>query len=508
MADEDARRRILIRADAGRDIGFGHLLRMRSLAEALARSGAPVGIVGHGVRSPADTDPPWSIAELDEPSADESDDLVRTSELLGSPGPDVLIVDHYGLGEDWERGIADRSPGTRIAAIDDLPARTHAVDVLVDPNLGPLGPRAAAGTAPRILAGTAYAPLGEEYRDPASERTDPLTSPNVLVTLGGGRSGIVVRIAEALIMEPRLRHIRFEFVVPDPGERTTVAGILDGHPNCTVHGRVPTMRPLLERADLVVGAGGTSAWQRLRLGLPSVTVTLADNQLRTGRALHDLGLARWVTPGIGAAAVIDAVVEALDDERLRRRAAVHGPLLVDGRGAERIALALLPPSQRPVMRPLADGDAAALLAMANDPVTRAGSREPNLIRPQEHLDWFRRMRASAGSTWWVAEVDDLVVGQIRFSALGEGWELNYGLDAAARGHGWSTPMVREGLRGLAAEGRDGPVFAVVHVDNEASRRSLATLGFAPDDAGRALAAGARVPDGFTAYLLAEGRGTG
>lgn len=507
MADDHTPRRILIRADASQDIGFGHLLRMRSVAEALARRGATVEIVGHGVRAAADAGPPWSIVKFDGPAADASADLVRTTGLLGSPGPDVLIVDHYGLGEDWERGIADRSPGTRIVAIDDLPARTHAVDVLVDPNLGSTGPRAAAGTAPLILAGTAYAPLGDEYRAPAPERPDPPTSPNVLVALGGGRSGIVGRIAEALTMEPRLRHVRFTFVVPDPGERTTVARILDGQPGCTVHGRVPTMRSLLERADLVVGAGGTSAWQRLRLGLPSVMVTLANNQLRTGRALHDLGLARWVAPESGAAAVIDAVGEALDDEGLRRRAAEHGPLLVDGRGAERIALALLPPSGPPAMRPIGEGDAAALLAMANDPVTREGSREQRLIRPEEHLDWLQNRRVSDGSTWWVAEVDGLVVGQVRFSALGVGWELNYGLDPAARGHGWSTSMVREGLRRLSAAGRVGPVFAVVHVDNQASRRSLATLGFLPDDAGRATAAGARVPDGFTAYLLADDRGT-
>jgi RimJ/RimL family protein N-acetyltransferase len=142
--------------------------------------------------------------------------------------------------------------------------------------------------------------------------------------------------------------------------------------------------------------------------------------------------------------------------------------------------------------------------MANDPVTRAASRETRSIRPEEHLTWFRRTREAMGRTSWVAEIDGLVIGQVRFAKLDEGWELHYGLDPVARGRGWSSGMVTEGLRRLAESGRTGDVFAVVHPANEVSRRSLAKLGFLPDDAGRAAAAGACLPDGFTAYVRAGG----
>lgn len=457
-------------------------------------------VVGRGIAREGGAGPSWTVRELDGKDAQESEDLARTLSLVGEGAPDLVVVDHYGLGEVWERGIAEGFPEAMIVAIDDLPDRSHAVELLVDPNLGVAGPRPTSRASSRTLIGPAYAPLAAEYRQPAEERPWDATHPNVLITLGGGRSGTVGPLAEALLEDRRLRHVGFEFVVPDATERAAVTQALEGRSDCIVHGRVPTLLPFLARADLVVGAGGTSAWQRLRLGRPSVMLTLAENQIRTAQALSDLDLARWVKQGADPRAVTEVVVGALDDDTLRLKAAAHGPLLVDGRGVDRIVLALLPSSTPPALRLLEDEDAAALLAMANDPVTRAASRDTRSIRPDEHLAWFGRMREVMGPTSWVAESEGLVIGQVRFAPLEEGWELHYGLDPAARGRGWSSPMVAEGLRRLAATGATGDVFAVVHPANVASRRSLASLGFVPLDAGAAVGAGVQLPDGFNAYV--------
>ena len=491
---------VVIRVDAGPEIGLGHLLRIRPIAEGLIRSGATVEIVGRGISTEASAGLEWTVRQLDGRVAGEAPDLAQTISLLGMTAPDLVVVDHYDLGEAWELGMSRRFPEAKIVALDDLFNRTHAVEVLVDPNLGVSGPRLVSQGPGRALVGPAYAPLPAEYGEPAEERPPDALPPRVLVSLGGGRSGLVAPLAQAIVAEQHLRDIDFEFVVPDETERAVVARILEGRLECTVHGRVPTLRPLLERADLVIGAGGTSAWQRLRLGRPSVMVALADNQLRTAEALRDLGLARWVEQGSNPCAVTSALVDALEDSALFHRARTHGPLLVDGRGVDRILLALLPPATAPKLRLLEDGDAAALLAIANDPATRAASRDSRNIRPDEHLAWFGRTRAAMGPTSWVAESSGLVIGQVRFAPLADGWELHYGLEPAARGRGWSAPMVAGALERLAATGADGDVFAVIHPTNEASRRSLAGLGFVPDDAGRAVEVGVRLPEGFSAYV--------
>ena len=500
--------RVAIRVDAGPDLGLGHALRMQSLAAALRQRGAAVDVLGRGLGTTAVAGAPWTVRPLDGadgPLGGEVADAAAVCDLLGASAPDVVIVDHYGLGEDWERSVAERFPQARVVAVDDLPGRRHAVDLLIDPNLGPLGPAAAVGSSVRMVAGTAYAPLGAEYRAPVASCASSGSPRRVLVSLGGGRSGCIVGLVAALAAEVGLRDIALDVVVPDDAERAEVARILADRTGAVVHGRVPSLRPLLERADLVVGAGGTSAWQRLRLGLPTVMVALADNQRRTGEALRGFGLARWHEDDADPAGIAATVAEALEDRALRERAEHHGPLLVDGRGAERIAFALLPPRVRPRLRRLEQRDAAALFAMASDPETRANSREARPIAPAEHLAWFGRLRADARTACWVAESDGLVVGQVRLSPLTAGWELNYGLDPIGRGRGWSGPMVSDALR-MVASSRTGPVIAVVQTRNVASARALTAVGFRPDEQGRgAEAAGARVPAGFTAYLLHAGQ---
>src|SRR5690606_4736833 len=48
--------------------------------------------------------------------------------------------------------------------------------------------------------------------------------------------------------------------------------------NYNFHCQVDNMAQLMAKADLAIGAGGTSTWERISLGLPSITYSIADNQ--------------------------------------------------------------------------------------------------------------------------------------------------------------------------------------------------------------------------------------
>jgi spore coat polysaccharide biosynthesis predicted glycosyltransferase SpsG len=103
------------------------------------------------------------------------------------------------------------------------------------------------------------------------------------------------------------------------------------------------MAELMSQADLAVGAGGSSVWERATLGLPTVTVILADNQRRMAEAMAQVGL----TLAVDATAsdfedrLVAAVRRLVDDAALRRwlfEAPCHA---CDGKGAERVAQAML-----------------------------------------------------------------------------------------------------------------------------------------------------------------------
>jgi len=273
-----------------------------------------------------------------------------------------------------------------------------------------------------------------------------------------------------------------------------------------VHGKVASLRRLLESATLAIGAGGTSAWERLRLGVPAVVMALAQNQERTCRELSNLGVARWVEASEDVPAIVEAAVLAIDDATLQARVRRIGPLLVDGRGADRISMAIAGPVGPITLREVRKDDAAAIFAMTNDPDTRAWSRDTRTVLPDEHLEWFEHRREIDRGTFWVAEDGDLIVGQVRCFKVSEAWEVSFALEAAARGFGLSVGLIREGIRRLRADGREtgGPaiVVGVVHESNVASRRNFEKLGFRQDPTGaEARSLGSKVDRGFTAYVL-------
>jgi len=59
--------------------------------------------------------------------------------------------------------------------------------------------------------------------------------------------------------------------------------------NVQYHYQVPNMAELIAAADIAIGAGGATTWERCSLGLPTLTVVFADNQLQTTLDLESLG---------------------------------------------------------------------------------------------------------------------------------------------------------------------------------------------------------------------------
>lgn len=141
--------KVLFRADAGPQIGTGHLIRCRSLARVLRSYGADIRFccylpTGQWQQAFTNEFYTYNLGILDPTRINplngvwlptsESQDAQSTIELINDWSPDWIIVDHYGLSCVWESSIRSAFPDTRLAAIDDLADRSHVVDLLIDHN--------------------------------------------------------------------------------------------------------------------------------------------------------------------------------------------------------------------------------------------------------------------------------------------------------------------------------------------------------------------------------------
>ena len=336
MTDAPTSPRILF-APAPVAAGGGHLMRCLSLAGALAARGAAVVFAV----TPADA----HLIERFAPGLTPR--LIRPVEIgqtVRQGACDAVVVDDYGLIDADERTL--RRYGCRVLmVIDDLADRPHLADLLLDPGHGRSAQDYAALLPPGAerLVGPAYALLRPEFprlRDEA--RPTRIQPERVFVSFGlSDVASVTIRAMD--IIRPLAPQARFDVAVgADAPSLEALQAMAAGDPGVIVHVETADAAALMAQADLAVGAGGGSAWERCCLGLPSLAVIVADNQRPSIEALSadgvliavDFADRRWEH------ALSEGFTALLAPER-RRALSAASRALCDGRGAERAADALL-----------------------------------------------------------------------------------------------------------------------------------------------------------------------
>ena len=108
-------------------------------------------------------------------------------------------------------------------------------------------------------------------------------------------------------------------------------------PGTRLHIQPEGFTELMLRADLCIGAGGTTTWERLCLNLPSIVITVADNQKAFTKELDKAGYVEWIgdAESINVEDIYNSLVANINC--LKPDNPLNSTNLVDGRGAEKVA---------------------------------------------------------------------------------------------------------------------------------------------------------------------------
>ena len=333
--------KIALRADGGATIGGGHIARCLTLASALNQMGAEAGLFVNETALPLATAlNRQSIAVHAIKEGPGSFALELSKQNLG-----LAVVDHYG----WDAAEHSllRPYIQKLAVIDDLVNRRLECDLVLDQNFG----RQESDYEDIIpdhasrLIGLEYALLRPEFanaRKQALSRRGQEQANRILVSLGfTDVGGITARTVEALLANGC--DLQMDVIVartaPSLQDLQTIA---QESPSVSIHIEPDNLADLMVQADIAVGAVGGSAWERCCLGLPTIAVVLADNQIAAARALSEHGVLKAHTPDSdGLINLVEDVNSLCLDHAARRKMAAAAARLVDGKGAERVAKKLL-----------------------------------------------------------------------------------------------------------------------------------------------------------------------
>ncbi len=331
---------LLLRVDGHAAIGGGHVMRCLALAQAWHDAGGRAAFASAGL-----------APSLRERIAQEgfacmaisaesggAEDAASTAAIAREISARTVVIDGYHFGPGFRAPL--HGDGFVTMAIDDNgeagPCADHLIlnqNIHAAPALYP-----DAGRRTKLLLGTRYALLRREFRRSIRRniRRDGAVR-TILVTLGAvDRDNVTASVIEAL-RSLDLAGAAVEIVAGAANpHRPAIDEACFAVPGARIVADPGAgMAELLAGADLAITAGGTTMWELSALGVPFITVVVAENQRLSTLAMTALGY-----PCVMAKDVIGKLPEKLrtliGDAAQRQSLAAAGQRLVDGEGAPRV----------------------------------------------------------------------------------------------------------------------------------------------------------------------------
>jgi len=472
---------LIIRADASSHMGTGHVMRCLALAEPWLATGSKVILAAQqmpealGKRALDAGVTPHSING----EAGGIEDAQETATLTERYPGAWLVVDGYQFGEAYQEVI--KQSGAKLLLVDDFGGTSnYPADFVLNQNLGATVawyPQRAATT--KLLLGTRYVQLRGEFlkqdKDIGSGQKPPLQT---LVTLGGSDPDNVTAKVIAALQS-----------IPDIVATVVIGGsnlhwddlqssIKESASNIRLIRNAGNMPELMARASLAIAAGGTTAWEMAYMGVPMMTIVLADNQKSNGEQLAAAGVSvnlGW-HEDLTTAALAEQVQALVKDCSKLDEMGAKAKALVDGLGSMRVWLRLNEDALR--LRPAMAEDARLIFDWANDPGVRAVSFSSEPIVWENHLNWFQAKLSDANYHIWVAEDSEgTPIGQVRFEVEGPVATISISLDTAQRGKNRGSLLIWTACKKLFTESSVAEIHAYIKPDNQASIRAFEKAEF-------------------------------
>lgn len=356
--------KVLFRTDASFKIGSGHVMRCLTLAKELVKQGSEVhfvcrnfpGNLAKTIENDNISVTLFNTAKKSQNShfenmsiwseTDQKIDIDEVGPILETFQPDWIVVDHYSLDHHWHKKA--RIYTNNIFVIDDLANRVHDCDILLDQTYG-IEPYRYDGLIPtqcHVFSGAKFALLREEFMQLRNksiiDRQNRNEVKNLLISFGGGdQQNISLMTLEAIEMLAPDFKFKVHLVIGslNPNKEELCEFIKTSQHECELYINTNAMSDLMAQADLSIGAGGTTTWERCCLGLPTIAIRIADNQQDTISNLHNAGALIDAGKSTHLSVItLSQTIRSLTEDKSRllkmQNAAID---ICDGRGVKEIA---------------------------------------------------------------------------------------------------------------------------------------------------------------------------
>lgn len=315
--------KFVFRADGSEEMGMGHLNRCQIVSEELSRQGHDVILITRKTEG--------ALRFLDSPAVLFFEEPETIDDF---PEADMCVVDLYCYEDGYYERLSAKYP--QIGMFDDF--RFHvprAVQCVINTNI--YANDCDYREEITKLVGIKYFPLRPDTRK--TERTD--CSGRILICMGGGDpEGQTQRMLELLLEVTKLPidviygPTAYPLFHKTEKQQNELVATLFSPPNFA--------QMLGSARYCVIGAGGL-LYEAVFSGVPSICLSLAENQKKVAKSFAMLGATLYA--GYYAETsnlmLLDLLRKIDSDDIFRNEIAKSTQGLIDGKGAERLARGLV-----------------------------------------------------------------------------------------------------------------------------------------------------------------------
>ncbi len=337
---------VAIRVDASSQIGFGHVARCMTLAEALSKNGQEIIFcIKENGKILLDFMTRRSFqVHLVPGGANAHEDAQSLVAAVKKHQCRAAILDGYEFDDAYLQSI--RPHVSFMLSIDDLAQTSFCSDMVLNQNVHASAEhyQGKLSNDHKLLLGPRYALLRSEFGELSSRQRDFPEVKNILVTFGGADPrNVTLKALEALKEIKGDCLVNVTLGLANPHKKEIQEYVFKSKRNIQLFENTPRMAELMLEADLAISSGGTITWELCCLGVPTLQIILAQNQIN---AVQELAR-RGITQNIGwheqtsTQQIHQAVAGLMADRQTRKEMSARAKALVDGLGTQRVMSEIL-----------------------------------------------------------------------------------------------------------------------------------------------------------------------
>lgn len=289
---------VYIRTDGNSEIASGHLVRCFSVAQACKKLGMDVRFLVSDEESASllreiisiNCTLDFSIICLKTAAYNHLEsELSEILSLFNSVSETIIyLIDSYFITEKY---LTSLRPFAKVAYLDDLQLFDYPVDLLINydviPDSAMASYKAAYQNARQLLLGASYTPLRSQFQNRKITVKEQVS--DILITTGGSDPyHFCLKLINYLCGFDNEKNLHIVIGKLNT-DRDVLYRLANKYPFLQLHENVSDMASLMEHCDLAVSASGTTLYELCALGIPTISFTMADNQLTAAKAFEEAG---------------------------------------------------------------------------------------------------------------------------------------------------------------------------------------------------------------------------